>query len=468
VATRSAVDLVDHVATAQGALSPVTAQVDDASGWHSATQAPGDRPWSELFADLEDALEAWRKNFLVRRIVALTRSYTVGSGITLNSPDPDVDAFITAFWNHPRNRLPRRLGPIADQLTRDGELFPILFTNPIDGMSYLRFKTARQIQEVITDPDDYETELAYIEHTAELTPRRWEGPHPPAPSPGNPGEGEKGPLMLHWAVNKPLDATRGESDLTPVLPWALRYSEWLKDRVRLNRQRTRQGLVDVKIADDTQVEAKRRQLRRTNPLEAGIYVHGPGEEITLHNLQINADEAEADGRVLRLAAATGANIALHYLGEGEGTNYATAREMGEPTTRFYTDRQKEIIWMLEDLVTVAYRRYCAVTGRQEPQTIPLAVTVTEVARADNESLALAAHNIIQALAVAAEHAWIDDETALTLALKFAGETLTGEHIRQILAQARADAHARPQRDAPAQDSPQDGDSTPADLPAGSR
>ncbi len=177
--------------------------------------------------------------------------------------------------------------------------------------------------------------------------------------------------MLHWAVNKPIDATRGESDLTPILPWALRYSEWLKDRVRLNRLRTRQGMLDVEVADDTQVEAKRAQLRTGNPIDAGIYVHGPGETVTMHNLQINADRSEEDGRVLRLAIATGSSLALHYLGEGEGTNYATAREMGEPTARFFQDRQQRIIWYLHDLVTVAYRRYCVVQGITPPEDLQL-------------------------------------------------------------------------------------------------
>ena len=40
--------------------------------------------------------------------------------------------------------------------------------------------------------------------------------------------------MLHYAVNRPVGALRGESDLAPILPWLKRYSRWLEDRVRLN------------------------------------------------------------------------------------------------------------------------------------------------------------------------------------------------------------------------------------------
>ena len=192
-------------------------------------------------------------------------------------------------------------------------------------------------------------------------------------------------------------------------------------------------MLDVEVADDTQVEAKRAQLRTGNPIDAGIYVHGPGETVTMHNLQINADRSEEDGRVLRLAIATGSSLALHYLGEGEGTNYATAREMGEPTARFFQDRQQRIIWYLHDLVTVAYRRYCVVQGITPPDDLQLQTSVTEVARADNQSIASATLSIVRALAISARQNWIDDETALSIALKFAGENYTIEEIRDILA-----------------------------------
>jgi hypothetical protein len=314
----------------------VSIRIDDSPGWTqiAGTTGPADRSWAERYEDLEDALEAWRKNFIVRRIVSLTRSYVVGNGITISSRRPEIDAFITRFWIHPQNRMDRRLGPMCDELTRAGEIFPILFTNPIDGLSYIRFMPAYRICEIECDPGDYEMELSYGEQMEDGSIRTWYSPNHALANQDLP------PLMLHFAVNRPIGAVRGESDLSPVLPWARRYSEWLADRVRLNRQRTRQGIMDIALADDSLVRDKRQQLRTDNPIESGIYVHGPGEEVSFYNLNIDASQAEADGRVLRLAIAAGGNIALHYMGEGERTNYATARAMGEPTARHFTDRQR--------------------------------------------------------------------------------------------------------------------------------
>jgi hypothetical protein len=424
------------------ALAAVSVRIDDSPGWeHRAGGAgPADRPWSEIRDDLDDTLEAWRKNFFVRHLVTLTRSYVIGNGITISSKDEDVDAFIRTFWQHPKNQLSRRLGPMCDELTRTGELFPVLFTNKVDGISYVRFVPTSRISHIETEEDDHETELRYAQITNSTEPQWWIGPdHKRA---FKLSRTKLKPLMLHFAVNRPIGATRGEGDLGPILPWAKRYSEWLKDRVRLNRQRTRQALLDIKIADDTMVQEKRKQLRTSNPIEAGIYVHGPGEEVTLHNLNIQAKDVKDDGRVLRLAIATGSNTALHFLGEGQGINYATAKEMGEPTARFYTDRQTEIRAFLTDLVATAYKRQQATLKPDQPlprtQDLQLITSVTEVARADNAGLAAAARDMVQALREMRDNNWIDDATAIRLAFKFAGEPLTEEEVKKILEQNTAE------------------------------
>jgi len=431
IATRLFGDIID----ARVKAAAVTIRIDDSRGWDDLTPGPSDRPWSERLDDLDDALEAWRKNFMVRRLVTLTRSYVVGSGITVSSEIPAVEQFLRAFWDHPQNRMDRRLGPMCDELTRAGELFPVLFTNRVDGMSYVRFVPASRIRELDTAADDYEIERRYGEVqtlTADL--RWWYGPAHYRAFKRTRG-GNLMPLMLHYTVNKPIGATRGEGDLVPLMPWAKRYGEWLKDRVRLNRQRTRQGMMDVEIADDTMVEAKRNQLRTGNPLEASIYVHGPGEKITFHSLDIKASDVEDDGKALRLAIAAGSNTALHYLGEGGEVNFATAKEMGEPTARFYTERQNELCAALVDLVGVAYKRAVAMGQAVELDDLRIKPSVAEVARADNQSLAVAVRDAVGALRQMAEVGWIDRKTAIQLAFKFAGEALGEEEIERILKEA---------------------------------
>jgi hypothetical protein len=287
-------------------------------------------------------------------------------------------------------------------------------------MSYVRFVPAPQIREIRTAENDYEQELEYLETDDPIEPRTWQA-EPDAITE---------PQMLHFAVNRPLGATRGEGDLTPILPWARRYTAWLKDRVRLNAQRTKQGLLLVQVSDDSLVEAKRAAVEQQNPLESGAYVYGPGEEVEMPTLNIGAADAEQDGKALRLAIATGSNTGLHYLGEGGDVNYATAKEMGEPTTRFYAERQGQFVTMLETLVTAAYNRFTqSDRTRREMQFV---TTIAEVARADNQALATAAAQIALALQTAKMEGWVNNETAARLFFKFAGELFSEEEIMEML------------------------------------
>jgi hypothetical protein len=156
-------------------------------------------------------------------------------------------------------------------------------------------------------------------------------------------------MMLHYSINKPVGATRGEGDLTPVLPWARRYTEWLKDRVRFNRLRSELSAVDIEITDDSKVEEKRQQYAANPPTGGSITVHGQGEKITYPTANIQGFDAEPDGRALRLAFAAGANVPLHFLAEGSSATRSTAAEMGDPTHRHYRMRQRDFAGFLIDL-----------------------------------------------------------------------------------------------------------------------
>jgi hypothetical protein len=417
-------------------LATIQSRVDDnSSGWVRAGDTTLDRDLGERITDLNDALEAWRKNFMIRRIVTLVRSYVIGGGVTLSSKIPTVENFIRTFWEHPKNHLRSRLGPICDALTRDGEIFPTLHTNRIDGISYVRFVPAAMIRDIFTANNDYETELAYEQN--DIAGTTWLHPnHPKAQI----NDDNVPPIMLHYAINRPLGTTRGESDLTPILPWAKRYSEWLKDRTRLNRIRTRTGVLHIIVKDDTKVREVRSRVSKHNPLETGIYVSSDAEEVKLHNLNIGADDARDDGRALRLAIATGAQVGMHYLGEGESVNYATAKEMGEPTTRFYSSRQDALTAILVDITVQAYLRYAAITNTPTPENLAkqIDVAVTEVAKQDNKDLAEAAYQMLQALAEMKTHGWITDAEAVRIAYKFAGEPLGKEEIDNILNQSQPD------------------------------
>ncbi|MGQ9683418.1 MAG: hypothetical protein ACUVX9_12830 [Anaerolineae bacterium] len=326
-------------------------KVVDEQWWRQISDAarPRERPWHEVRTGLDEALEAWRTNPLAFRIVSLTTDFVVGRGLRVRSSVPWVEELLQRFWQHRLNRLDLRLHRWCDELTRSGELFLVLSTNPGDGLSYVRELPAVRVDRIETSADDLERELRYHELTSDLDGRWWPGPAA--------AEALSAPqLVLHYSINRPVGSLRGQGDLAPILPWLKHYRLWLEDRVRVNRFKSA-FLWHVSIADPGPGVLERRRAQCMQSPEPGsVIVTDQKEEWKAVQPAIQAADAWPDGRAMRLLIAAGAGIPLHFLAEGESATRATAREMGTPTYRHYAQRRRQFCDMLLDLCTWMLRR----------------------------------------------------------------------------------------------------------------
>jgi hypothetical protein len=417
---------------ARRAVFGISATVDDSPGWTSLNATLLDTPWPELQQQITDTLEAWRKNPMARRIVELTSAYVVSDGITLGSDYGPLQRFINAFWWHPLNDMPARLIPWCDELTRTGELFPVL-SRAADGMSYVRMVPASEIDGIKWLPGDYESETAYHRvDIADPAGKWWTGPHAPDAHTAT-------QLMLHYAVNRPVGCTRGESDLAPILIWLKYYTRWLEDRVRINWA-SRVWLWFVKVPTN---KVRDKQTQYARPPEPGsIIVHDEGEEWDIKFPRVAAGEASADGKAMRYMVAAGAGVPLHMLSEADGTNLATAEAQNDVTARHYRQRQQAFARILVDFTLHAYNHWRTSQPRPPRPCTPFDFTVAlpEIMPADNAALATAGRDVVTMLATLrgqlaqAGIPLTDDlhRRTVEMAMRFAGEILDPDEINAIL------------------------------------
>ena len=414
-----------------------------------------DKPWHELFQEGLDARDAWRKNPLARRLIGLITSYTVGNGITLSSEKRDLHRFLMEFWQV--NEMELRVDEWSDELARAGELFPVLFTNPITGMSRVRVIPSSMIRAIDFDGEDYELERRYEEVPLPgMEPRWWSGI-------GTPGMLEKDapPLMLHYAVNRPVGAVRGESDLASILPWLRRYNRWLEDRVRLNAA-MRAFLWIVKVPARLRPALEERY--RTPPEAGSVIIAEEGAESwEAVTPKIGASDAEKDGRAIRwMIVAGGPGTALLDLGEGEDSNLASGQAMAEQRRRFLRRRQSYLVWMLSDLVFMAYERWRASgTNRQRASMSDIIAAAPDISPEDNQALATAASALttsVEGMARVIGSGETFKAMALRLFVKFLGETIGEAEAKKMLDEGEA-AKAEAQRQEPHPNPPQVGEGT---------
>ena len=456
---------VQAAPTPPGAASvSVRPLLDDSPGWGSLTSSlgmnfmPHDYDPGKVQEIYADALEAWRKNPIAWRTIAVTTNYIVGDGLQISSPHKPLDRFIAAFWSHPKNQMSQRLDSMADELSRAGDLFVLLFRNPQDGMSYIRFITKDRITRIETAPNDWETELSY--HELRSFP-----PSPPGRAAGGEGAGDEGQIWLspdhpaaagasaiclHYSINRPIGALLGESDLTTMLPWLLRYSRMLEDRVRLNwAMRSFLWFVTVPSA---RVPEKREQYR--NPPEAGSIVVKDDSETWEPNAPLlRGNDAAKDLQAVRGMIDAGSGFPPHWRGDAGDISLATAQAMQGPTERHLRRRQTQFTWMLCDILYHAYQRAVEI-GYQRPLPKTYSgyaelfdLVIPDISRWDNESLAKASRDISQALyTLSAQLGDLPPEYArllLSTTFKFAGEPLAPAQIDTLIDALRRSPPAPP-------------------------
>lgn len=368
-------------------LGSISVRIDDSNnnkGWTIHNRRPNDLTHSETYEKYNDALTAWRKNPMARRIVDLTADYVIGDSIGFTSDHEPLNAFTTAFWEHEKNGMDDRLQRMVDELTRAGDLFTVLMRNEANGMSYIRHVIKPEIIEIVTAPNDWETETVFRQTLGAAKTRDWRGVnHPRADQTQN--------IMLHHTINRPIGAQFGSSDLESMLPWLLRYSRMLEDRVRLHW--AARAFLWIVTVPSNKVEAKQQEYDNA-PEGGSVIVKDDGETWEAINPELKGMDAAPDLRAIRMMINAGSGFPPTWYGEPEGSSQTTARLMQAPAERKLHRRQQYVVKMLQEMILTAYGRSGAdpLPEQEEPHLKP---QTTDVSRIDNMDLATAGSTIAQ-------------------------------------------------------------------------
>lgn len=388
-------------------------------GARSASQSDRDRYTYDRSEILEQSLEAWRTNPLARRIVELTSQYVVGGGLTINCKDEKAASFLNEFWDHRLNRMAVRVFEMCDELTRTGNLFVMLSTDPA-GMSYIRVIPASNIEKIISREND-------IEQPVMFKPKADASNLDPAPIPAYDPHNDdpQQAVMLHYAINRPAGAQWGEPDLAPLLRWLARYSNWLEDRARLNRYRNAfLYVVQAKFASEAQRKARQTALNANPPKPGSILVADENETWRVLHPRLESGDAEKDGLALKKMISAGAGIPLHFLAEPESATRTTAEAAGGPTYRRFEQRQEYFLWMIHDILSVVLAR------RGSLGKASFSVSGADISSNDNGALSQAAYFMISILDDLRDRSLITNAEFLRLIYRFFGETVDADDMLQ--------------------------------------
>ncbi|MBG0785567.1 MAG: hypothetical protein H0S79_10740 [Anaerolineaceae bacterium] len=373
-----------------------------------------DRLGADRESVLEACLTAWRENPLARRLVGLTSQYVIGGGVDWGCDHQPTQDFLTAFWEHPLNRMGIRAVELCDELTRSGNLFLLLSTDRA-GMSYLRVVPAADIDRIEAAENDVEQPIALVGKAGQVYPAYRKDQD------GLDGEGGFAPVMLHYAINRPAGAQWGESDLAPLLIWLRRYAAWLEDRMRLNRFRNAFIYrVRANFSSEAARRARQLELAANPPSPGSILVTDESEDWSVISPKLEALDAQTDGLALKKMIAAGAGVPMHFLAEPESGTRTTAEAAGGPTHRQFEQRQRFFLWLLRDLLGAVVQRRALVDGRVDPRA-GITLHGADISARDNLAMAQAGEKIGPLFEALYRDGLIDAREYLRVVYRFVGE-----------------------------------------------
>lgn len=322
------------------ALVPTVGVVDtDDAQWRPLTAG---HIQEELVPETRDRMVKYARymyltNPMARRIFELLSNFTVGSGsVSFRAADKRVQQLLNEFWNDPINDWPKKLTVRAKELSIYGELCMPVEVNQVTGKVRTKWLSPIDIKEVRVDPSNIELARKLVLLTSEL------------------GEKERTLDVINfdpvseyrfgeafwYAINKCSDATRGTSDILPIIDWLGLYDEVLFNvNERIAHMST--WLWDVSVAGGTDPEIRKltRELEAKKIRPGSFRVHNDRIAYMPISPSLVPGDVHEAARMFKVYILGGAGMPEHFFGEPGDSSKSIGSEMSETAFKMFEERQ---------------------------------------------------------------------------------------------------------------------------------
>jgi hypothetical protein len=405
----------------------------------------------DLFPALHDRMLRmaplqWQRNPLAKWLIETTVDFVLGEGARVESEVDEVREVIDGFWGDPVNNLDLNLDPFIRDFGLYGELCLPVAVNEVDGHVRLGVLDPFDIEQVITDPDNSLITRAVILKTTivggskrvlkVIREETWRGsPYYGLLMPAEPGERDlhtgrayDGSCFL-FQTNKLTTAKRGLSDIVADLDWLDGYDRWLfgtMDAAELFNtfvwDVTLEAMNEQQIKDWVTTFAG--QIQRN-----GVFAHNEKLKLQASQPKLEALDKDSFARLFRGHILGSHSFPEHWYGLAGEVNLASAKEMGLPPVKRLTRRQKELRFIIRELVRFAIHqavRYQVLApevvigkvdgagsskGMRVPSDQAFKIILPELSMRDQSAIVAAVTSLVSALMQAKAEGWIRPQTA---------------------------------------------------------
>lgn len=296
------------------------------------------------------AYKLYYRNAHARNIIRLFEKYVVGRKFNIIpvTDTEQVKEWWDLFWKI--NKMGLRKKEIVRRVFRDGETF-LRYFKMADGMLKVRFmnpdfvkqpddKNNHNTHGIETDPEDVETVKKYWYKDKSIDPIE----------------------VYHDKILVDSDVKRGRSYLEAIAKYIVMFNKWLNNRMKLSIVRAIVGLIRKVTGSPTQAanlatayntskyQAPDKSFYHRAPEGVSIITANRGVDYELKSPNLQAADAQHDGRTLLLAISAGAGLTEAMVtSDAKGTNYASSLIAEAPANMEFQDWQEHFSYLFKDM-----------------------------------------------------------------------------------------------------------------------
>jgi len=398
---------------------------------------------------IEIAYWLWETNPMAGWLIDITSAFILGEGLPYEAKNDQVKSALDDFWYDPLNRMDLYFPKHVTELLIFGELCLPAFTAEHTGKLRLGYIDPILIDDPITDPENVKAILGVIVSNKQdnekrrlktIQPKDFEYVLSPK------GRALRDTFTdgecFYYSINNVTNSPRGRSELLSTADWLDAYEQFLYDYAeKWSHQNAFTWDIEVQNGDESEIK---KHVGSFSKKSGSVFGHNEKVKLNAITPDLKALDAEKGARLFRNHILGRKGFPEHWYGGGGDVNRATASEMGTPTLKMLTMKQRVVKYILEDIMGCSIeRRRAAKTLRVTDEEAGLYSVITpELTQDDITKFSTAVRDVSAALVIAERQGWVDKDTArklFAMLTAFVGMEIDVDAVKEAVEKQEATA-----------------------------